>query len=72
MIDDSPPKQGYYTPGSHFIIKSSEILKTCPPDYILVFAWSFFEEIANKNKDYFDSGGKMIVPLPEVKIIDSI
>jgi len=69
LIDDSPAKQGYYTPGSHFSIKSSEILRTNPPDYILVFAWSFLEEITNKNKDYFDLGGKMIVPLPDVKII---
>ncbi len=70
MIDDAPAKQGFYTPGSHFLIKSSEVLDIDPPDYILVFAWSFFEEISKKNKKYLLDGGKMIIPLPEVRIVD--
>ena len=70
MIDDAPAKQGFYTPGSHFLINSSEILDIDPPDYILVFAWSFIEEISNKNKKYLRNGGKMIIPLPEVRIVD--
>lgn len=69
IIDDAPAKQGFYTPGSHFLIRSSEILATDPPDYLLVFAWSFLEEILNKTKTFVNEGGKMIVPLPEVRII---
>ena len=70
IIDDAPAKQGFYTPGSHFLIRSSEILDIDPPDYLLVFAWSFFEEISKKNKKYLQDGGKMITPLPEVRIVD--
>ena len=70
MIDDAPAKIGCYTPGSHLKILSSSVLNSDnAPDYILVFAWSFFEEIAKRNKKFTDSGGKMIIPLPEVKII---
>lgn len=70
MIDDAPAKVGFYTPGSHLEIVSSSILYSDnPPDYVLVFAWSFFEEILKRNKKFIESGGKMIVPLPEVKII---
>ena len=70
MIDDAPAKVGCYTPGSHLEIVSSSILYSDnPPDYVLVFAWSFFEEILKRNKKFIESGGKMIVPLPEVKII---
>ena len=69
MIDDSPAKIGYYTPGSHFEIKSSEILESSEcPDYVLVFAWSFFEEIKAKNDRFIKNGGKFILPLPEVRI----
>ncbi len=69
IIDDAPSKIGYFTPGSHFEIVSSSILDTVNrPDYILVFAWSFFDEIKSKNHAYFSSGGKMILPLPSVKI----
>ena len=69
IIDDAPAKQGFYTPVSHFLVRSSEILATDPPDYLLVFAWSFLEEILNKTKTFVNKGGKMIVPLPEVRII---
>lgn len=70
MIDDAPAKQGYYTPGSHFEIKPSTVLHgPGAPDYVLVFAWSFFEEIAKKNTQYREQGGRFIVPLPEVKVL---
>jgi SAM-dependent methyltransferase len=69
VIDDAPAKQGYYTPGSHFLVRSSAVLdEPDAPDYLLLFAWSFFEEIATRNKTYLDNGGQMIVPLPEVRV----
>lgn len=69
MIDDSPSKLGYFTPGSHFEIKSNSILyDDNPPDYVIIFAWTFFDEIRSKNLNYLKSGGKFIVPLPSVSI----
>jgi hypothetical protein len=68
MIDDAPAKHGYYTPGSHLLIRSNEALRTDPPDYLLIFAWSFFDEIAAKCSDYLARGGRMIVPLPDVRV----
>lgn len=72
MIDDAPAKLGMYTPGSHLEIKNSEALKTDKPDYILVFAWAFYNEIAKKNQQYLKDGGQMIVPLPDVKITSEV
>jgi len=69
MIDDAPAKWGYYTPGSHFLIRSSAALKEAPPDYLLVFAWGYFSEIAERCRDYLEGGGRMIVPLPDVRLI---
>ena len=69
MIDDAPAKMGYYTPGSHFVIHQSAVLHEAnPPDYLLIFAWSFYDEIAKRNVGYLDNGGKMIVPLPVARI----
>jgi methylation protein EvaC len=69
MIDDAPAKAGFYTPKSHFEIFPSSILdRGDPPDYLLVFAWSFFDEIRKKNGNYLAKGGRMILPLPEVSI----
>lgn len=73
MIDDAPAKIGYSTPGSHFnILPSSVLTQPDAPDYVLVFAWSFIDEILKRNVDYINSGGKMILPLPEVKIYPEV
>jgi methylation protein EvaC len=70
VIDDAPAKQGAYTPGNHLKIISSKILSTKrKPDYIVLFAWSFWEEIKKRNALYIKYGGKFIIPLPIVKII---
>jgi methylation protein EvaC len=68
MIDDAPAKLGMYTPGSHLEIRNNEALKTYKPDYVLVFAWAFYDEIVAKSQDYLKAGGQMIVPLPDVKV----
>lgn len=69
MIDDAPAKTGYYTPGSHFLIYPSSILASDDaPDCVLVFAWSFFDEICKRNSGYLARGGRMILPLPTVSI----
>lgn len=72
IIDDAPAKHGMYTPGSHLLIKDSTALQVDKPDYVLVFAWAFLKEIASKNEAYLSGGGKMIVPLPKVKVITSL
>ena len=69
MIDDAPSKHGFYTPGSHFLIRPNSVLQEDPPDYLLIFAWSYFNEIADKCRSYLDGGGRMIVPLPDVRLI---
>jgi methylation protein EvaC len=70
MIDDAPAKSGFFTPGSHFKIYPSTILdQPNPPDFLLIFAWSFLKEIRTRSKSYIDSGGKMIIPLPVVEIV---
>lgn len=68
IIDDAPAKQGLYTPGSHLQIRDNKALYNENPDYILLFAWSFYEEIAAKCEDYLKKGGHIIVPLPNVRV----
>ena len=53
MIDDAPAKHGFYTPGSHFPIYPGTILSSDnAPDYVVVFAWSFFKEIIIRNETF--------------------
>ena len=70
VVDDAPAKHGFYTPGTHVAIKPWEATKEGPfPDYALLFAWSFIEEVKKRRADYLAQGGTFIVPLPEVSIV---
>lgn len=65
IIDDSPLKQGLYTPGTHIPVVSSSKLKTDHPDYILILAWNFAHSIIEKLSDYRKNDGKFIIPVPK-------
>ena len=70
VVDDAPEKHGYYTPGTHLEIKSWESIDDESfPDYIVLFAWAFTDEVIKKRQDYIRNGGKFIIPLPKVRII---
>jgi hypothetical protein len=69
VVDDAPAKQGFFTPGTHVPIKSWDFVKESKfPDYAVLFAWAFTDEVIKKRQDYIRKGGKFIIPLPEVKV----
>lgn len=69
IVDDTPFKQGLYTPGMHIpVVPSDRILKD-KPDYVLLLAWNYLDEILKKEWKYQELGGRFIVPIPEPKII---
>lgn len=70
VIDDAPAKHGAYSPGTHLkITPSSALLGRMRPDYVVLFAWPFIDEIKRKNIEYLKNGGKFIIPLPKVRIV---
>ncbi len=69
IVDDSPLKQGLYLPGMHIPIVSSEMLDKRQPDYVIILAWNFAEEILKKTEKYADAGIKFIVPVPEPVVV---
>ena len=69
LVDDNPLKQGLFMPGTHIPIVDMSMLDKHRPDYILILAWNFAEEILNKTKKYKDAGTKFIIPLPEPVLI---
>ena len=69
VIDDTPEKQGYLTPGSHIKIVTSDHLETHKPDYLLLFAWNFAEEFIEKTQQYKKDGGRYIIPISSVRVI---
>jgi SAM-dependent methyltransferase len=69
ITEKSPLKIGKYTPGMHIPVKSDEFLLEDMPDYALILAWNFSTEIMKNLKEYSDSGGKFIIPIPTPKIV---
>ena len=70
VVDASHERQGRFIPGMHIPIVPPEKLKTDNPDYAILFAYNYFDEVMKKESNYIQSGGKFIVPLPEPKIIE--
>jgi len=71
IVDDSPLKQGLYSPGLHIPVLPSSALADRRPDFLLILAWNFAEPIMRNNAGFVDQGGRFIVPIPEIKIIPS-
>ena len=69
IVDRSPLKQGRYTPGHHIPVVPPERLLLDCPEYCLLLAWNFADEILAQQREYINRGGKFILPLPEVRIL---
>ncbi len=69
ICDNTPIKQGKYSPGKHIPIVPIEKFKNDNPDYVLLFAYNHAKEIMSKEKEYTDNGGKWILYVPSLHII---
>jgi len=69
VVDNSPERIGRVMPGTHNPIVTAEVFREDPPDYAVVFAYNYLEEIMRKEVTFTERGGKWIVPLPEPRIL---
>ena len=69
-VDRNPYKHGRFTPGMHIPIYPVEAIAEAKPDYILILPWNLKNEIVRQMQFVKDWGGKFIIPIPQVSIID--
>jgi SAM-dependent methyltransferase len=64
-------KFGCFTPGTNIPIISEAEARARKPDYFLVFPWHFRENILKREAAWIGTGGKMILPFPEIEVFPS-
>jgi SAM-dependent methyltransferase len=69
-VDRNPYKHRKYTAGTHIPIFPPEKIQETRPDYILILPWNLKQEIA-RQLDYTRAwGAKLVVPIPDVEILN--
>jgi len=72
LADRNALKQGMYSPGMHIPIVAPAVILEEQPDYLLILAWNFAEEIIEQQDEYRVRGGGFIVPIPEPKFVNEL
>ena len=69
-VDMAPSKQNTLLPGVRIPVhKPDHIMKT-KPDYVLILPWNIKDEIMNSMSEVREWGGRFLVPIPEVQLLD--
>lgn len=69
IAEINPDKFGHVTPGTNIPIVSEAEAKAMNPDAFLVLPWHFYDGIVRRESEYLRGGGKLILPLPNPRII---
>ena len=69
VVDRNTYKQGKLMPGTHLPIRPVEALLDDQPDYCLLLAWNFADEILQQQAEYRRRGGRFIRPVPTPKVL---
>jgi 2-polyprenyl-3-methyl-5-hydroxy-6-metoxy-1,4-benzoquinol methylase len=69
-VDRSPQKQGRFLPGTHIPVYAPDKLRETRPAYVLLLPWNLKDEIVPQLDYVAGWGGKLVLPIPRVRVLD--
>jgi len=69
VADRNPHKQGRRMPGVGVPIVAPDAIRERRPDYLVLLAWNFAEEIMRQEAWYAQQGGRFVIPVPEPRVV---
>lgn len=70
IADRNELKQGRYTPQTRIPVVEPARLLLDRPDYVVLFAWNFADEVLAQQAEYRRRGGRFIIPIPDVSVVE--
>ena len=70
-VDRNPHKQGNFLPGTRIPIYHPDKIRAARPDYVLILPWNLQKEISRQLSYIEEWGGKFVIPIPEVQVLES-
>ncbi len=70
ICDNTPLKQGKFSPGAHIPILAEDRFRDAPPEYAFLAAWNHEKELREHNRAFEDTDGRWITHVPKVHILD--
>ena len=68
FVDDDPYRQNLVSPGYNRPVFDPKVLLEKKPDYVLIMAPLYADQIISKNQAYIDQGGQFLEVWPNVKL----
>src|SRR4029078_2628980 len=71
-VDRNPYKQCKFRPGTRISIFGPKLIAETKPDYVFILPLNFKDEIMKQCSYIREWGGKVVGPIPEVRIYDGL
>lgn len=69
ILDRSPHKHGWYTPGTHIRVEPPEAWRETGASHMLILAWNFQNEIVRQMRPFAEAGGRFVQVRPHPAVI---
>jgi hypothetical protein len=70
ISERNPDKVGLRTLGTDIELISEQAARDLNPSHMLVLPWYFKEEIVEREREFLETGGALLIPMPYPHIID--